>query len=125
VRLHRVIVLGGSPVGRVDADRGGGERAVEVADCGVSLVARVDVVRLVQSRVALSQRHVVCRLLVGDPDLAGGLPRGLERVCHRRGHELPAVGDRPGLEQGKLRITGPSQPRRVVRGDHGEHARQR
>src|SRR5580704_6576004 len=52
-------------------------------------------------------------------------PRRLERVRYHGGHELPAVGDRPGLEQGELRIAGPRQPRRVVRGDHGEHARQR
>ena len=48
-----------------------------------------------------------------------------ERLGHDRGHELPAVGDRPALEQGQLRVVCAGQPRRVVRSDDGEHTRQR
>src|SRR6185437_13940938 len=107
--------------GGVDPDRGGGERAVEVPGRGVGRVAGVDEVRLVQAGVVLGQRHVVLRLLVVDRYPPGRLARHLQGLGHRRGHELPAVGDRRRLEQGQLRVVGAGQPRRVVRREDGEH----
>jgi hypothetical protein len=80
VRLHRIVVLGGSRVRRIDRDRRRCERLLDVTLLGVGREVRVDLVRLVEPRVVRAELDVVLGDLVVDVDEARRMARGLEVV---------------------------------------------
>ena len=61
---------------------------------------------------------------VRDPEQSLAFARGLERVSHHDGDELPALGDAVGLEDAQLGVVQLAEPRRVRVPEDREHPRQ-
>ena len=118
VGLHRVVVLGGRLVGRVDRDLRAGERGVDVALVGLGRKARVDLLGRLELRVVVGELHVVLGGVVGDPDAARPLPRRLERIGDHRRDDLAAIGHVGRLEDEQLAVVDLFERRSVLVRQH-------
>jgi len=123
VGLHRVVVLPRRAVDRVDADRGCGEQALDVAVLGVGRQVGVDPLGPVAARMVGAQRDVVLLALHVHAQQAARLAGHLDALRDDDRDDLPAVGDARRLQD--RQFAGGLERRCVVGAEDREPAGQR